>query len=137
MQKKDFYFSLSTLISDFLKLKNTFNEKKIDFDKKIYLENSLKIFEKVCSLKENKESEKNFKNNCIIFLKRIINDEFHISNKLEDIYSKYLFLNGNKEDIINKEEEKNKQKIFGEKQAENENISNKKNNDMVFKYCFA
>ena len=132
MQKKDFYFSLSTLISDFLKLKNTFNEKKIDFDKKIYLENSLKIFEKVCSLKENKESEKNFKNNCIIFLKRIINDEFHISNKLEDIYSKYLFLNGNKEDIIKKEEEKNKQKIFGEKQAENENISNKKNNDMVF-----
>ena len=122
MLKNDFYSTLSELISEYFKIKNSLsktNKEKVN--------NYLNIYTKICSLEANKESEKNMKNNCKIFLKRAINIEFNTENKKEE--EKKEEKEEEKEE--EEEEKENEQKLIIINQNEKEKLSNKININMT------
>lgn len=119
MSQKDFFSSLSKLMSKFLKLTND-EKNKFDSNKESNKIKCIKIYEYVCSLKTNQESEIKFKNNCIIFLKRIIKEKFDIN--IDDIIIKKN--NHKNESNLNYKDNKVKKEIKPKPSAKNENISN-------------
>ena len=129
MSDKDFFSSLSKLMSEFLKLKNDKSKAK-ELDKDVYKKKCEYILDKVRSLKIDRENEKQFQKNCVTFIERIINDEFYKDKHTEFKEAKGKIINFNKEqkkDINNKEEKKEiKKKITDENK--NRNKSNEDNN---------
>ena len=87
MNKKDIYSSLSELMSELLNLKSNKNEiSKQESCEDKYLE----IYEKFLSLKATNEKEIEFKQNCAIFLEKILEKELSKKPLIKEINSKNM-----------------------------------------------
>lgn len=126
MSDRDFFSILSKLMSEFLKLKNDQGTTK-KLDKDDYKNKCEYIFEKVRSLKSDKDNEIQLKKNCVTFLERIINDEFYKNEEIKEVKGKINNVyKEEKKDFINKEQEKEiKKKITDE----NKNLNKSNEND--------
>ena len=121
MLEKDFYSSLSDLMTAFLKLTNSLTN-TISSDKDLYKSKCIDIYKKVCLLKTNKESEMKFQKKSIVFIKKIIEDKFNI--KLEN---KNININKN---LVN-QFKKDFHQIKGEKEIKHEIIDPNGNKDKI------
>ena len=126
MSDREFFSILSKLMSEFLKLKNDQGTTK-KLDKDDYKNKCEYIFEKVRSLKSDKDNEIQLKKNCVTFLERIINDEFYKNEEIKEVKGKINNVyTEEKKDFINKEQEKEiKKKITDE----NKNLNKSNEND--------
>ena len=109
MNKKDIYSSLSGLMSELLNLKNIQNKStKKESNENKYFE----IYEKFLSLKANNEKEIEFKQNCKIFIEKILEKELNKIAQFKEINSKNNF--GTHNEYLNdiKETNQNKDKNY-------------------------
>ena len=108
MQRKDFYSSLSELMSNFLNLKSNLDKESKN--------KCLDIYKSINFLKANTENENEFKNNCIIFIEKIMEKNFNISQQNMEISIKNIY-NIELHNYINQNniEKENNQKTFENK----------------------